>query len=267
MLLVILVLGGMMMALLVVGVVLMSNSGGGNPGGNTSGGTSGGSTGGTGSGGFVKQSGAKPPPCGWYGCMTIPKKPGVKFPSRNFSDKPWVNIGGLTMDGYEKWPRYDGKQFWDPYALNGREEDGGILNDVGVMPIVNPPKDRYGEPYYMEPSWQTGSTSLADYYRQKCAKHVRTRGKLYYVGPQKGGVEGHSVGAYVWVLNPRHDDPKASKWTRFIPQDEFKDPKYMEEAKYRNEGALALLRDGAELPPWNRRGPLSAEQAIRFFCK
>ena len=214
---------------------------------------------------YVVQTGAKPPPCGWHGCFVHPKKPGAKLPSRNLSNgQKWMDIAGLTESNVPTWPRYNGQQFWNPYALNGREEDGGIINPPGVMPVVDPPKDRYIGPYWMKPSWQTGSTDLANYYQQKCAKRVKTPGRLYYVGPVRSGREGVQVGGYVWVVHPRNDAPSGEGWTHFIPQPR-ESP--VEAPKYRNEDAADLLKQGAELPPWSRRGPHAAEQAIRAYCK
>lgn len=209
---------------------------------------------------YVRQTGAKPPACGWYGCF-----PRGMGPSRSLSNgKQWLDVAGLTEANPDAWPRYDGQQFWNPYALNGKEMDGGILMDaVGDMPVVDPPKDRLDMPYFMRPSWQTGSSAAAQLYKQKCAKKVRTRGKLYYVGPTRGGA---SVGGYVWYIHPRMDDPSLTGWagaSQFIPQPIGQ----VEDAKSRNEDALDLMKNGAELPPWMRQGPNSAEQAIRSFCK
>lgn len=215
---------------------------------------------------FVRQSGASPPPCGWHGCFTHPKKPQVKLPSRNLSNgKPWLDIAGLKEGDVSRWPRHNSQQFWNPYALNGREEDGGIVNEPGVMPVVDPPRDRYGLPYRMKPSWQTGSTALADFYKTKCAKRVKTKGRLYYVGPARSGKDGVQAGSYVWIIHPRNDVPSIGDgWTHFIPQP-GESP--VEEARFRNEDAADLLKQGAELPPWSRRGPHATEQAIRAHCK
>lgn len=210
---------------------------------------------------YVQQRFAKPPePCGWYGCMRHPKT-GAQVQTRPISNgKPWVDVAGYSEDNWHKWPKDVSGQYWNPYAITGREEDGGIITEeVGDMPVVDPPKNRRNGPYWMQATWQTGPTDIAKLYKEKCAKRVKTRGRLYYLGPRKGVSKEVVVpGAYVWIAN------NPSGWTHFIPEPLVR---MAGEARYRDEDALNLMKQGAELPPWNRRGPHVAAGAIRQFCK
>lgn len=202
------------------------------------------------SSGFVTQSGA-PSPGG-------------------FSKAKWLDVGGLTYDGYAAWPRHKKGQYWNPYATCGKEMDGGIVrSQLGDLPMVNPPRARFGKPYNMEPTWMTGPTAPNDLYKAKCAKKIKHPGKLYYVGPNSTKNAGNTDGAYTWVvIGKSKGTPGAKDFVlgpgHFIPQPS---KQYRQSKQLDNEDALDLMKSGVELPPWYRRGTHAAEQAIRSYCR
>ena len=210
---------------------------------------------------FVQQTFAKPPePCGWYGCFMGSR-------SGNVSQGKWADVPGLTEANVDKWPRLSGKTYWNPYATSGREEDGGIVTPrVGDLPTVDPPKDRYKYPYNMDPLWMSGSDDTNNYYKARCTKYVKHRGKLYYQGPSGESGAGTVGGSYIWLVIPQRTPGGGRPAFQFYSESQ----PAREDARYRvnnYDHALEFLRLGAELPPWYRKGPWAMDKPIRDFCK
>ena len=196
-------------------------------------------------------------PCGFNGCIAgEPLPPLLKGKV--------LDVGGLSMDKPEAWPKTGDMAWWNPYPATGAKMvDGGIKTpQAGDLPAVAPPKDRYDLPYRMDPLWQSGPTDTQDLYKQKCK--VTSRGKLYYMGPHK--LAGHnSAGAYVWVSR---GTGQIGSWIglRLDPQPMRSYAAY--KGAY-DDTIKELLTKKIELPPWFRRGPFAAPAAplIRQLCK
>lgn len=202
-------------------------------------------------GGWVRQTDALPYKCSWGGSW-FP----CELDMANASQGKWLDVGGLDAHDATRWPSSSSKTFWNPYATTGQYFDGGVRMPVGELPTVNPPKERYGFPYNMEPLWQQGSTDTNEYYKKHCK--VTTRGTLYYTGPNRAA--GGSGGSYVWYLRPT----VTGKATEFVPQP----PKSWAKDKMNDaDQTVEWIKSGHELPPWERRGILSMDAVIRQHCK
>ena len=208
-------------------------------------------------GAFVEQN-VSEPKCGWYGCF------GDGSSSISVSDgKKWMDVGGLKGDDMSNWPDFGLRTMWQPYATSGVYFDGGIRAAVpGDLITVNPPKERYGFPYNMRPMWQEGPADLNEYYKRKCK--IRTRGTLYYRGPDRS--DGGTGGGYVWRyknnVEPGAMEIKGGSGIVNQPPPQFAKDK-MNDA----DQTIQWLKDGIELPPWERRGPYAMDSAIRQVCK
>ena len=213
------------------------------------------------------------------------------------SDFPFLDRAGLTADGVvdvNAWEvrRDDEYPWWKPYGLPGATyEDGGLLPDrPGDLPVVRPPKDRYGTPYHMEPVWLQGPDTTQEYYAANCP--VRVRGRLHYVGPSnlcanasfssdttvEGEKEvcGADFGAWRWGWLEKYPDGEYNDPARMGPFARYKvragpldkTDRAMLDDHDRRERTQAefYLKYGYELPPWLRRGPYELPDLIRKHC-
>lgn len=184
---------------------------------------------------------------------------GPLFESGTYSRKRY-DVGGLTDDS-SKWPKYSTSEtpYWEPYGSSGARVQNGIVFPVqGQLPTVNPPRSRYDSPYFMEPTWQSGSTDVDDYYVRNCS--VDYRGTLSYEGPHRRCSSKNpqncwaTQGGYKWmVVTPTggsvssQNHGSTNDFTSIVSQ---------------------LLKEGRELPPWARRGKhsVAAFPHIRRAC-
>jgi hypothetical protein len=213
------------------------------------------------------------------------------------TDFPFLDKGGYKGDtlkdinGWEVW-RDDGYLWWKPYGQSGAVyEDGGLLPPApGTLPVVKPPKERYGPPYNMDPIWQEGSTETSEYYAKNCP--VRVHGRLHYKGPSNICANA-SFGSDTTVKGEKEEcfpDQGHFRWgwLEKFPDGEYNDPARMgplmrnrvrpgpldkldkemlaDHSARERKAAEFYLKYGYELPPWLRRGPYAVPDLIKKHC-
>lgn len=216
------------------------------------------------------------------------------------ADFPFQDIGGYKskvnadQNEWKVW-RDDDFIWWKPYGPPGAVyEDGGLLPDApGELPVVDPPKDRYGAPYFMEPRWLKGNREVNEYYKKNCP--IRVHGRLHYEGPYnicanasfdsdttaQGEKElcAPEAGGYSWGWLEKFPGGRYNDRARIGPtmmpsspvdaSGKVKRDKYGRHANHRKidrEKAEFYLKWGYELPPWYRAGPDAVPDLIRKHC-
>lgn len=212
-------------------------------------------------------------------------------------DFPFLDYGGFKGGAYadaNTWKvwRNDQYRWWRPYGLPGAVyEDGGLLPPApGELPVVNPPKERLGAPYFMRPRWLEGDESVNEYYKQHCP--IRVHGRLHYEGPENTCANASfdsdttnageqercdaEPGHYVWGWLEQFPDGTFNDQARSGPRmetgpttqqlpgigGEHNRQLWARQQKW----AEFYLRHGYELPPWYRRGAEAMGPLIRKMC-
>lgn len=181
--------------------------------------------------------------------------------------KGWKWVDGLDKKSSRDYPKEDMYVSWDPAATPGQKVvEGGILSPLGDLPTVNPPSSKFGDPYYMEPLWQEGSTEANNYYKKHCTHLATSRGRLHYKGPNvfcDGSGCFAEKGGYEWRFKGPTDgrgnmiDGMGGIYGQPLRHD------------MTANAIMTTLMKGIEVPPWMRRGPLSknALSVFKQHCK
>jgi hypothetical protein len=214
------------------------------------------------------------------------------------ADFPFQDHGGYKGGAYadaNDWKvwRNDEYRWWKPYGTAGATyEDGGLLPTApGELPVVEPPKDRLGTPYFMKPRWLEGDASVNEYYKQNCP--IRVHGRLHYEGPENTCANASfdsdttnpgekevcdaEPGGYVWGWLERFPNgnfnDQARNGPRMQPVPTTTKAATGIDAEHNRQmwarqrtWAEFYLKHGYELPPWFRRGPEAMGDLIRAAC-
>ncbi len=166
-----------------------------------------------------------------------------------------------------------------------------VIVKPGYLPLVAPPRAKYGKDWWMEPTWQTGDDTTLRLYRQYLVPKLHPKFvdcKLTYTPPMVTGWDASRQkwdGAWTWRIDyaPEDSDFDGGDSNPDAPYQRVrkatgKKDGFMKAMGPNTEGEEAYwsfggkqiemwIQNGVPLPPWALRGRFAWHDLIRKYCK